>query len=79
MTYSKFLNHEESIIHETSTHYVFKLSVGHYEVREHSKSFTHSIIVGNFDQPDEDNDARERAIEMCNELSKNNFQNYLYE
>jgi hypothetical protein len=61
----KFINPEDNIIFETSTHYVYKMGVGHYEIRKHVSNYTHSIVVGVIDMPDEDQDAKTRAIELC--------------
>jgi len=50
------MNREHLIIFETESHYVYKMGVGHYEIRKHNG--THSLVVGEFNIPDEDNDAR---------------------
>jgi len=59
------MNKESNIVHESAnnSHYVYKISIGHYEVRKNG--LTHAIVIGNFDNPDEDSDQLERAIEMC--------------
>ena len=59
----KFINPEDNIIFETPTHYVYKTGIGCYEIRKHNG--THSIRVGLIDMPDEDEDARARAIGLC--------------
>jgi hypothetical protein len=60
------ISREDNIIFETPTHYVYKMGVGHYEIRKGVNN-THSIVVGVIDVPDEDEDAKTRAIELCKE------------
>jgi hypothetical protein len=59
------ISREDNIIFETQTHYVYKTGIGRYEIRKHNG--THSLRVGLIDMPDEDDDAKTRAIELCNE------------
>ena len=58
---------ESNIVFETDSHYVYKVKSGHYQIRKNNG--THSLIVGEFNMPDEDNDARERAIEFCQDAN----------
>lgn len=57
------MSKESNIIFETETLYVYKMGIGKYEIRENRQ--THSIVIGGFDMPDEDYDAKIRAVEYC--------------
>jgi hypothetical protein len=59
------ISREDNIIFETPTHYVYKVSNGRYQVRKNSSNFTHSIIVFDLENEDEDEDTKERAIDFC--------------
>lgn len=58
---------EDKIVHESSDKacYVYKLGQGLYEVRLNGP--THSKIIGRFDMPDEDCEAKERAVSVCDD------------
>lgn len=58
---------EENIVHESPDKgaYVYKLDIGKYEIRVNKT--THSIVIGAFDMPDEDEDAFERAKNICDD------------
>jgi len=60
---------ESNIVYESKNEicYVYKMGLGHYEVRKNG--VTSSTIIGNFDMPDEPNDSLARAKEMCDEES----------
>ena len=64
----KFIDNEKNIVFETESHYVYRIKFGIYEVREHK--FTHSIVIGKFENEDEDEDTKQRAIEFCSQISK---------
>lgn len=57
---------ESNIIFETDSYYVYKVKPGIYEVREHKG--THSLVVGRFENEDEDEDTQQRAIEYCQDV-----------
>jgi hypothetical protein len=61
------ISREDNVIFETPTRYVYKVSSGRYQVREYSKSFTHSTVIFDLENKDEDEDTKQRAIEFCGE------------
>ena len=58
---------ENDIVHETKSHWVGKVGVGHYEVLE-SKA-THSVRVATFHFSSKPDYALSRAIAHCDRLS----------
>jgi hypothetical protein len=64
----KIINREYNIIAESPTYYVYRVKHGHYQVREISKSFTHSTVIFDLENEDEDEDTKQRAIDYFNGL-----------
>jgi hypothetical protein len=60
---------EDRIIFEikSQSHYVYQMGVGHYQVRENK--LTHAVIIWDLNNPDEDEDTKQRAIEYCEQFN----------